>query len=99
MCPHRRDSNECSQYTILNIKKEITLNYSKSAAMGFFSKGLKNEFEPVVVSELLVFQSLKVYCSYFFYSFGGGFSLSLSLQYCVRKTHIVCNLQGPVVPN
>ena len=28
--------NEYTQYTIFNIKKKITLNYSKSAAMGFF---------------------------------------------------------------
>ena len=36
--PHR--SNEYTQYTILNIKKKITLNYSKSASKGFFSKGV-----------------------------------------------------------
>ena len=34
--PHQGDSNEYTQYTIFNIKKEIALNYSKSAAMGFF---------------------------------------------------------------
>ena len=42
--PCRGDSNECTQYTIFNIEKKITLNYPKSAAMGFCSKGLKNEF-------------------------------------------------------
>ena len=42
--PHRGDSNEYIQYTIFSIKKKITLNYSKSAAMGFCSKGLKNEW-------------------------------------------------------
>ena len=36
--PHRGDSNEYTQYTILNIKKKITLNYPKSAAIGFCSK-------------------------------------------------------------
>ena len=35
--PHRSDSNEYTQYTIFNTKKKITLNYSKSAAMVFFS--------------------------------------------------------------
>ena len=30
------NSNEYIQYTIFNIKKKITLNYYKSAAMGFF---------------------------------------------------------------
>ena len=33
---HRGDSNENTQYTIFNTKKKITLNYSKSAAMGIF---------------------------------------------------------------
>ena len=34
--PHRGDSNENTQYTFVNIKKKITLNYPKSAATGFF---------------------------------------------------------------
>ena len=34
--PHRGDSNEYTQYTIFNIKKKITLNFSKSAAIGCF---------------------------------------------------------------
>ena len=46
-----------------NIKKKITLNYTKSAAMGFCSKGLKKEFETAVVNEPSVFESLKFYCS------------------------------------
>ena len=33
--PHRGNSNEYTQYTILNIKKKITLNFPKSAAVGF----------------------------------------------------------------
>ena len=36
--PHRGNSNEYTQYTIFNIKEEITLNYPKSAALEF-SKG------------------------------------------------------------
>ena len=36
--PHRGNSNENTQYTIFNIKKKITLNYSKPAAMGFFPR-------------------------------------------------------------
>ena len=36
--PHRGDSNECTQYTIFNIKKKITLNYPKSAAVGFLPR-------------------------------------------------------------
>ena len=59
---HRGDSNEYTQYTIFNIEKKITLHYSKSAAMGFFSKGLKKEFKTAVVKEPSVFKPLKVYC-------------------------------------
>ena len=48
-----------------NMKKKNTLNYPKSAAMGFFSKGLKNEFERAVVNKPSVFKPLKFYCSFF----------------------------------
>ena len=44
--PHRGDSNKYTQYTIFdNKKKKITLNYSKSAALGFFhgtQEGVRN---------------------------------------------------------
>ena len=36
--PHPGDSNEYTQYTIFNMKKENTINYPKSAAMGFFPR-------------------------------------------------------------
>ena len=42
-----------------NTKKKNTINYPKSAVMGFFSKGLKNEFETAVVNELSVLEPLK----------------------------------------
>ena len=60
--PHRGDSNENTQYTIFNMKKKNTLNYPKSAAKGFFSKGLRNEFETAVVNEPSVFEPLKFIC-------------------------------------
>ena len=44
------------------LKKKIKLNYPKSAAMGLFSYGLKNEFETAVVNEPSVFEPLKFYC-------------------------------------
>ena len=36
--PHRGDSNKYRQYTVFDTKKKkkTTLNYSKTAAMGFF---------------------------------------------------------------
>ena len=43
-------------------KRKITPNYPKSAAMGFFPKGLKNELETAMVDEPSVFESLKFYC-------------------------------------
>ena len=58
----RSDSNKYTQYIIFNIKKKIILNYPKSAAMGFCSKGLKNKFETAVVNEPSVFEPLKFYC-------------------------------------
>ena len=45
------------------VKLKISLNYPKFAAMGFFSKGLKNKFEIAVVNEPSVFEPLMVYCS------------------------------------
>ena len=60
--PHWGDSNEYTQYTVFIIKKTIALNYHKSAAKGFFSWGLKNEFETAMVNEPSVFEPLKFYC-------------------------------------
>ena len=37
--PRQSNSNEYTQYTIFSIKKKITLNYPKSAAMGYFFQG------------------------------------------------------------
>ena len=42
-------------------KKKITLNYPKSAAMGF-SKGLKSKFETAKVNGPWVFKPLNFYC-------------------------------------
>ena len=61
--PLRGDSNEYTQYTIFNIKKKISLNYPKSAATGFFSKGLKDKFETGVVNKPSVFEPLKFDCT------------------------------------
>ena len=65
--PHRGDTNEYTQYTIFSIKKKqqkITLNYPKSAAVGFCAKGLNKEFETAVVNDSSVFEPLKFYCNY-----------------------------------
>ena len=62
--PHRGDSDEYTQYTIFNIKKKITLNYPKSAALGFCAKGHKNEFKTAIINEPSVFEPLKFYCTW-----------------------------------
>ena len=62
--PHRGDSNEYTQCTIVSMNKKNTINYPKSAATGCFSKGLKNEFETAVVNEPSVFEPLKFYYIY-----------------------------------
>ena len=61
--PHRGDSNEYTQYTIFSMKKKITLNFPISAAIDFFSKGLKNEFETTRVNEPSGLEPLKFYCT------------------------------------
>ena len=54
--PHRGDSNEFTQYIIFNMIKKNTLNYPKSAAMGFFSRdSIMSSKQPSV------FESLKFY--------------------------------------
>ena len=57
--PHLGDSNEYTQYTILNIKKENRPKLSLICSYEIFSKGLKNEFETAMVNEPSVFESLK----------------------------------------
>ena len=48
-------------------KMKITLNYSKYELWDF-SKELKNKFEPTVVNEPSVFDPLKFYCIFVFFS-------------------------------
>ena len=43
------------------LKKRTTLKYHKSAAVGFFSMALKDEFEIAVVNEPSGFEPLKFY--------------------------------------
>ena len=57
-----------------NMKKKNTINCPKSAVMGFFSKGLKNEFETAVVNEPSLFEPLKFYCIKLCKSSGPGCS-------------------------
>ena len=72
--PQRGDSNEYTQYTIFQYKKENIPKLSQICNYGIFSKGLKNEFETAVVNEPSVFEPLKFYCSWFV---GFGFHGSL----------------------
>ena len=38
--PHRGDSNEYTQHTIINIKKKFSLKYPKSVVMGYRGGGV-----------------------------------------------------------
>ena len=57
-----------SKHTIFDVKKKITQNYHKSAAMGFYAKGLKNEFDTAVVNEPSVFEALEISTVLLFFS-------------------------------
>ena len=50
--PHRGDSNEYTQYTIFNTKKENHPKFFQICSYRIISKGLKNGFETAVVNEL-----------------------------------------------
>ena len=59
--PHWGNSNENTQYTNYNFKKENRPKLSSILQM-FFSRRLKNEFETAMVIEPSVFEPLKFYC-------------------------------------
>ena len=61
--PHRGDSNENTQFTIFNLKRENHPKLSKICSQVIFSKGLKNEFKAAVVNEPSVYEPLKFYCN------------------------------------
>ena len=82
--PHEGDSNEYAPYTIFNIKMKITLNYLKSANMGFCSKGLKKEFETAVVNEPSVLEALIWLVGWF--GFNGPLRQYFSLYRTVSQT-------------
>ena len=54
-------SNDCTQHTVFNIKKKITLNHPKSAAMGFFVRDSRTSSKQSVVNEPSVVVALLFY--------------------------------------
>ena len=62
--PQQGDSNENTQYTISQHKKENHPKLSQICNNGICFKGLKNEFETAVVNEPSVFEPLKFYCTW-----------------------------------
>ena len=60
--PHRGDSSEYTKYIIFNRQKRKSPLIISNLHLGFFFKGLKNEFERAVVDEPSVFEPLKFYC-------------------------------------
>ena len=61
--PHRGDSNEYTQYTIFNIKKENRAKLSQICSFGIFSEGLKHQVQTSMVNEPSVFEPFKFYCN------------------------------------
>ena len=77
------------QYTMFNTKKKITLNYPKSAAMGFF-EGTQKRARNSVLNEPSVFEPSKFNCKLF------------SFKKTARKhgrVSMPIKEQGPVVQN
>ena len=62
--PHRGDSNEYTQYTIFQYKKENYPKFYQICSCGIFSKGLKIYFKTALVNEPSVLETLKFYCKY-----------------------------------
>ena len=58
--PHRGDSNEYTQYAIFNIKRKITLNYPKSAAIGFFYLGTQTRVQNSHGKRAIIVQATEV---------------------------------------
>ena len=64
--PQRGDSNEYTQYTISQYKKENHPKLSQICNYGICSKEPKNQFETAVVNEPSVFEPPKFYCIFIF---------------------------------
>ena len=62
--PHRGNSNEYTQHTIINIKRNIALNYPKSAAMDFLFQGTQERVRNSRGKRASVFEPLKFYCNF-----------------------------------
>ena len=95
--PHRGDPNEYTQYTNFNIKQKNHLNYPRSAAMGYYPKGLKNVFETAVVNEPSVFELLKFYTCFqvihdpsLFYSNSRYLKVEVQLLLLIFQGTVVC---------
>ena len=66
--PHWGDSNDYTQYTIFNMKKDKHSKLSQICSYGVFRMGLKNEFETAVVNEPSVFEPLNFYLLFINYA-------------------------------
>ena len=64
--PHRGDSNEYTQHTIINMKKENHLNYPKYnnvCSCGIYSLGTQERVRNSRGNEPSVVEPLKFYCT------------------------------------
>ena len=77
--PHRGDSNEHTQHTIIAVKMKIPKIIQKSVCYGFFIFLLGLEI--AVVNEPSVFKPLKFYCIYIYMTAAETHVCSLSVCY------------------
>ena len=64
--PQQGDSNEYTQYTISQYKKEHHPKLSLICSYGIVSQGLKNEFVTTGVNKPSAFEPLKFYCKNYY---------------------------------
>ena len=77
------------------MKKKSSLNYSKFAAMGSFSKGLKNEFETATVKEPSVFEPMVVAGDAFYsQALDHIYFLGVRARLCITIFRTCCCLFG-----
>ena len=64
--PHRGDSNEYTQHTVINMRKKITQNYLKynyvCSYVIFLARDSRTSLETAVVNMPSVFEPLRFYC-------------------------------------
>ena len=78
--PHRGDSNEYTQYTILHVKKENHPKLFQICSYGFLFQGTEERVRNSRGNEPSVFEPLKFYCT------GSCLIIILGLKQCYNPS-------------